>query len=58
MNELYSAGWIYFQTDKKTLKEASEDFYRKCESIGLNVDNMKEIELRDENGNEINEETM
>ena len=21
MNELYSVGWIYFQTDKKTIKE-------------------------------------
>ena len=51
MNELYVKGWVYFKTNKTTLKEADEEFCRLCESIGLNVDNLnQEMELRDEDG--------
>lgn len=54
MNELYVRGWVYFKTDKQTLKEAEEEFLRKCDSIGLNADCLNEdMELRNEDGDVI-----
>lgn len=55
MNELYvSDCWIYFKTNAKTYDEAVDDFLKKCSDIGIDI-NIESAELRDENGEEIEE---
>ena len=55
MNELYvSDCWIYFKTEAKTYDEAMDEFLKKCADAGIDI-NIENAELRDENGEEIEE---
>ena len=40
MNELMVRGWISWETDKATAKEAYEEFIKAAKKAGMNVDNM------------------
>ena len=56
MNELYvSDCWIYFKTEAKTHDEAMNEFLKKCADAGIDI-NISNAELRDENGEEIEEQ--
>lgn len=46
-NEVYLSGYFYFKTNASSL----EDAMKELESLGLNMDNANEIELRDNDGN-------
>lgn len=45
-NELYFTGFFYYKTNAKT----SEEAVKELEAMGLNMDNVNEIELRDKEG--------
>ena len=54
MNELKLEGWVYFETKATNIKDAIADFKEKCESIGLNVDNLRNnVRFVDKNGETI-----
>lgn len=46
-NEVYLRGYFYFKTNASSVEEAMEEL----ETLGLNIDNASEIELRDSEGN-------
>ncbi len=33
--------WIYFKTNHQNVEDALEAFYRRCDSVGINMDNVK-----------------
>lgn len=45
-NEVYLSGYFYFKTNASSL----EDAMKELESLGFNMDNANEIELRDNDG--------
>lgn len=55
MNELYIYdSQIYFKTNGNNYDEAMDEFLKKCADIGIDI-NILSAELRDENGEEIDE---
>lgn len=46
---------IYFKTNRNTAQEALDDFYDKCDRVGINCDNLcvSHVELQDEDCTDI-----
>ena len=53
--EAMISGYVYFKTNKTSAIDALEEFKSRCEEAGINADNMDSIELRDDDGNTIDE---
>ncbi len=64
MNELkvefVSNDYLYYATEETDVNRAFEEFYFAMDSVEVNLDNMKvkEIVLRDRNGNDIDREVF
>lgn len=50
-----TASLIYFATEETKAEKALDDFYRQCESVDINTDNLRisHVDLQDENFNDI-----
>lgn len=53
MNEMIVAGWFYLPTTATTNEEAYDDFLRRAKEIGMNIDNIESIIVRNSDGDNI-----
>ena len=53
MNEMKVMGYFYLPTIATTNEEALVDFTHRAREIGMNIDNITSIIVRDSNGDDI-----
>lgn len=53
MNEVRVEGIFYMQTTVTTNDDALREFRDKCEQVGINADNIFNVIIRDEDGNDL-----
>lgn len=53
MNEMMVTGWFYLLTTATTNEEAHNDFLHRAREIGMDIDNIESIIVRNSDGEDI-----